>query len=1141
MGVHAVLPRNRRLILLAVLSLVASLLTVGLSAPAALAAPGVSVSETSLGITENPAASPSDSYDVVLDEVPSGTVTVSVNIGGSTEFTVDQTTLLFTTGDWDTPQTVTVTSVDDAIDDGVSSSDITHSASGGGYDGVVIGSVTVSVADNDTAGVTVNPLTNAVEETGAVLTDGYNVALLSEPTGDVTFTMTVDPTDGLDVTALSDPGGLGFLTFTPANWNVPQSVEITAVDDDIDEPSTHVETIFHTVSGGGYDGVTVASGTVNVFDTDEAGVTINEGGGVAATEGGANGSYSIVLDTEPTEDVTISLTPQGTEATATATVGGAGSLVFTAANWSTPQFVTVTAVDDDVVDGSTSETIDHAASSSDPFYDGGTPVIASVTASISDDDVAGVSVTPTTVNVTEGGATGTYDVVLDTQPTGDVTVTITPQGTEATAVATVGGTGSLIFSSGNWDAPQEVTVTAVDDAAIDGATTETIDHAATGSGYDGVVIDSVTVNVTDDDTPGISISGSPTVSEPSGSGSYDIELTTIPSGDVTITLSESSDEFSITSATVLTFTVGNWNLAQTVTVQATDDDVVDGQQTGVVTNTPAGGGYGSVTPVDVTVTVNDDDTKGITIVESSGTSVTEGGATDSYTVELDSEPMGTVTVTIGSTTGEASVGDTTLTFDAGNWDSPQVVTVTATDDDVDDGQTSEVFTHSASGADYAGVTGANVTATVNDDDTRGITVAESSGTTVSEDGTTDTYTVVLDSEPTGTVTVAVAPTTGEATVSPTSLTFTSGDWSTAQTVTVTAVDDARVDGDTSEVITHSASGGDYAGITGASVTATVEDDDVAGVTITETDGSTLVVEGGLSDTYDVVLTAEPTGSVTVTATADAQIAVTPPSVTFTPGDWSVAQTVTVNGVEDNTNEADPHDGLVTHSSASTDTAFDGLSIAGVTVDVVDADALLVSVDGPTIGAPGEVSTFTATVVSGGAGTITYEWVVTTGGLVVDTGTTATFEFTPDSGGLHEVAVIVGDMNGDNPAVELELKVLGDIEGSVFVADIVWLAEEGITLGCNPPANDLFCPNDNVTRGQMAAFLVRFLGLTDDGGGNMFVDDDGSIFEDAIAKLAAAEITLGCNPPLNDRFCPNDPVTRGQMAAFIRRANNILNP
>ena len=45
-------------------------------------------------------------------------------------------------------------------------------------------------------------------------------------------------------------------------------------------------------------------------------------------------------------------------------------------------------------------------------------------------------------------------------------------------------------------------------------------------------------------------------------------------------------------------------------------------------------------------------------------------------------------------------------------------------------------------------------------------------------------------------------------------------------------------------------------------------------------------------------------------------------------------------------------------------------------------------------------------------------------------------------------------------------------------DIEWLADQGVTKGCSPPINDLFCPNDQVTRGQMAAFLVRFLGLTD---------------------------------------------------------------
>ncbi len=111
----------------------------------------------------------------------------------------------------------------------------------------------------------------------------------------------------------------------------------------------------------------------------------------------------------------------------------------------------------------------------------------------------------------------------------------------------------------------------------------------------------------------------------------------------------------------------------------------------------------------------------------------------------------------------------------------------------------------------------------------------------------------------------------------------------------------------------------------------------------------------------------------------------------------------------------------------------------------------------------------------------------------------------------------------------------DTAGSMFLNAIEWLAAEGITAGCNPPANTLFCPKDNVTRGQMAAFLVRALGLTDAGAGDLFTDDDNSMFASAIDKLATAGITLGCNPPDNDRFCPDDNVTRGQMAAFLQRA------
>jgi len=114
----------------------------------------------------------------------------------------------------------------------------------------------------------------------------------------------------------------------------------------------------------------------------------------------------------------------------------------------------------------------------------------------------------------------------------------------------------------------------------------------------------------------------------------------------------------------------------------------------------------------------------------------------------------------------------------------------------------------------------------------------------------------------------------------------------------------------------------------------------------------------------------------------------------------------------------------------------------------------------------------------------------------------------------------------------------DIDDTVFANDIVWLRYNGITKGCNPPMNDRYCPEDRVTRGQMAAFLVRALGLTDDGGGNRFTDDNGSTFEPDIAKLAAAGITKGCNPPSNTRYCPNDSVTRGQMAAFLVRALDL---
>ena len=109
----------------------------------------------------------------------------------------------------------------------------------------------------------------------------------------------------------------------------------------------------------------------------------------------------------------------------------------------------------------------------------------------------------------------------------------------------------------------------------------------------------------------------------------------------------------------------------------------------------------------------------------------------------------------------------------------------------------------------------------------------------------------------------------------------------------------------------------------------------------------------------------------------------------------------------------------------------------------------------------------------------------------------------------------------------------DDDGNIHEGSIEAIAAEGITRGCNPPTNDRFCPGDPVTRSQMAAFLNRALDLPATPI-DFFVDDDRSTFEVDINRLAAAGITKGCNPPDNDKFCPHGLVTRGQMAAFLVR-------
>ncbi|MFO0587697.1 MAG: S-layer homology domain-containing protein [Polyangiaceae bacterium] len=107
----------------------------------------------------------------------------------------------------------------------------------------------------------------------------------------------------------------------------------------------------------------------------------------------------------------------------------------------------------------------------------------------------------------------------------------------------------------------------------------------------------------------------------------------------------------------------------------------------------------------------------------------------------------------------------------------------------------------------------------------------------------------------------------------------------------------------------------------------------------------------------------------------------------------------------------------------------------------------------------------------------------------------------------------------------------DICGSPYRGDIEWLKSKGLTNGCTADGSQ-YCPNKTVSRGEMAVFLAAALSLP--AGPDAFVDDDGSPYEPAINAVAKAGITSGCDAQ-KKLYCPDDAVSRGQMATFLHRA------
>ncbi|MFC1739406.1 lamin tail domain-containing protein, partial [Planctomycetota bacterium] len=217
-------------------------------------------------------------------------------------------------------------------------------------------------------------------------------------------------------------------------------------------------------------------------------------------------------------------------------------------------------------------------------------------------------------------------------------------------------------------------------------------------------------------------------------------------------------------------------------------------------------------------------------------------------------------------------------------------------------------------------------------------IFESGGSTeVTEGGASDSYDILLSSEPAAEVTIAIETSNSEIDVDTSELTFTTSDWNEFQTVNVTAVDDVFYEGQHSSTITHTTASADpcYHGLVD-DVGVDIIDNDWASVSIIETDDLTMVHEGGATDSYDVLLTSEPSANVTLSIDdSNPQVNVDTSEIVFTTFDWDVPRTVTVTAVDDMFFEG-PHATTITHNTVSSDPNYDDLD-SYVWVDILDND------------------------------------------------------------------------------------------------------------------------------------------------------------------------------------------------------------
>ncbi len=899
------------------------------------------VDDDIVGVTVYPTAitavaGRSNEYSVTLDTRPVGDVTVTIDGVTGTDLLVDSSTLTFTPADWNTAQMISVTAVQNAAPGTVTLTHTVGSAGDALYDAATAEDVIVTILEAPDpplvqVGATASDQVLTVAEGGS---ETYSVVLSSQPAGDVTVDIGGFPgTDlSLDNTAL---------TFTDRDWDIPQTVTVTASPDAdvVDDTITLTHTVT-SVDDGNYDGLTAGNVTVTVTDDDVPAVAVNFQQGTYTVVEGATVPVTVTLSADPKRTVYVPLT--------TANQGGAESFdhygvpsILTFNSGQTEQTFTFVAIQD--MDDDNGESVKLGLGNTLPagMFAGNTN---EAVVSITDDDGP-----PVTVNfeyefytVLEG-STVAVTVTLSVDPERTVIVPLTASNRRgATSDDYSPVPDSVIFYSGETE--KSFTFTAIEDVVDDeGEIVRLGIGRSLPAGVSAGTLDQAEVFISGERTTHIqrvNPNGTPS-DNTTVAGLFTVRVQFQPSASEL-----AMEDLEITGGTVQEFwlyprlSTNVWYvkiLADEIE-PALDDDILPGEEAPTVTvrvppDVVEGGNPAAEVTYDVlpsftallTTNATEPVTGNFNVTVTFSEDVTEfPGGTEGSAVWYFS-PSEDLVITHGTYVRHRRETDRVWVITVMPNSAPGLTTITLPHGTVATEFNTEVWNQHASIEVRAGQR----------------TVDFKQATYMVDEGAHVTVTVTLDADPLTTVEIPLTlGGQGDADAAdysgiPASLTFNSGD--IEKTFTFSATDDSIDDDGESVkiVIGIPLPNGIVRGNT-FETTVSITDDDTAGVNISE---SSLEIEEGTWADYMVVLTSEPVGDVTVTmeGVTGTDLSLDNAILTFTALDWSIQQTVTVMADHDDDAVAEPVVTITHTPSSAADANYEGLSVGVVEVTVVEDD------------------------------------------------------------------------------------------------------------------------------------------------------------------------------------------------------------